>query len=103
MNPMNDELKDFLNLATLPARFNKEQTAGYLGFEPDHIPLLIQKGLLKPLGRPVQNSEKFFAKVELEKLKNDREWLSKATAAISLYWQIKNARKSKGQIVLNQD
>ena len=56
MNPMNDELKDFLNLATLPARFNKEQTAGYLGFEPDHIPLLIQKGLLKPLGRPVQNS-----------------------------------------------
>ncbi len=37
MNPINDELKDFLNLVRLPARFNKEQTAGYLGFEPDHI------------------------------------------------------------------
>jgi hypothetical protein len=103
MNPMNDALKDFLSLATLPARFNKEQTAGYLGFEPDHIPLLMQKGLLKPLGRPVQNSEKFFAKVELEKLRNDQEWLSKATAAISLYWQIKNARKAKGRFLVNQN
>ena len=103
MNPMNDGLKDFLNLATLPARFSKEQTAGYLGFEPEHIPLLIQKGLLKPLGRPVQNSEKFFAKVDLDKLKNDREWLSKATAAISLYWQIKNARKAKGRVFVNQN
>ena len=103
MNPMNDELKDFLNLATLPARFNKEQAAGYLGFEPDHLTLFIQKGLLKPLGRPVQNSEKFFAKVDLEKLKNDREWLSKATAAISLYWQIKNERKAKGRVLVNQN
>jgi hypothetical protein len=103
MNPMNDELKEFLNLATLPARFNKEQAAGYLGFEPDHITLLMQKGLLKPLGRPAQNSDKFFAKVELEKLKNDKEWLSKATAAISLHRQIKNARKSKGRKLLNQN
>jgi hypothetical protein len=103
MNPMNDELKAFLNLATLPARFNKEQAAGYLGFEPDHLTLLMQKGLLKPLGRPALNSGKFFARVELEKLKNDKEWLSKATLAISLHWQIKNARKAKGRILLNQN
>jgi hypothetical protein len=31
-------------LPTLLARFNKEQTAGYRGFEPEHIPLLMHKG-----------------------------------------------------------
>ena len=95
MSPINDELKEFLNLGTHPARFNKEQTAAYLGFEPDQITILIQKGLLKPLGRPALNAEKFFAKADLEQFMNDREWLSKATLAVSLYWQSKNARKSK--------
>jgi hypothetical protein len=95
MNPINDELKAFLNLATLPARFNKEQAAGYLGFEPDQVTVLIQKGLLKPLGRPAPNGDKFFAKVELENLKRDKEWLSKATLAVTLYWQNRNASKAK--------
>jgi hypothetical protein len=95
MNPINDEIKAFLNLATHPARFNKEQTAAYLGFEPDQITVLIQRGLLKPLGRPAPNGDKFFAKVELENLKRDKEWLSKATLSVTLYWQNKNARKTK--------
>ena len=95
MNPINDEIKAFLNLATQPARFTKEQTAAYLGFEPDQITVLLQKGLLKPLGRPAQNGDKFFTKVELENLKKDKEWLSKATLAVTLYWQDKNARKAK--------
>lgn len=95
MNPINNEMKDFLNLGTHPARLNREQAAAYLGFEPDQITVLIQKRLLKPLGRPAQNGEKFFAKVDLDKLRSDNEWLSKATLAITLYWQSRNARKSK--------
>jgi hypothetical protein len=95
MNPINDELKAFLNLATHPARFTKEQTAAYLGFEPDQITVLIQKGLLKPLGRPAQNADKYFAKVELEDLKKNKDWLSKATLAVTVYWQDRNARKNK--------
>jgi len=94
MNPINDETKAFLNLGTHPARFTKEQAAAYLGFEPDQITVLIQKGLLKPLGRPAQNGEKFFAKVELEDLKKNKEWLSKATLAVTLYWKDRNARKT---------
>jgi hypothetical protein len=97
MSPINDERKAFLNLRTRPARFSKEQAAAYLGFEPDQITILIQKGLLKPLGRPALNAEKLFAKVDLEQFGNDREWLPKATLAVSLYWQYKNARKSKNQ------
>ncbi len=95
MNPINDEIKDFLNLGTIPARLTKEQTAAYLGFTPDQITVLIQKGLLKPLGRPAPNADKFFARVELEDLKKNKEWLSKATLAVTVYWQDKNARKSK--------
>jgi hypothetical protein len=96
MHPINDDLKDFLNLTTHPARLTKEQTAAYLGFTPDQITVLIQRGLLKPLGRPAPNADKFFAKVELDDLKKNKEWLSKATMAITVYWQDKNARKSKG-------
>jgi hypothetical protein len=95
MNPINDDIKDFLNLTTHPARLTKEQTAAYLGFTPNQITVLIQRGLLKPLGRPAPNADKFFAKVELEDLKKNKEWLSKATLAVSIYWKDKNARKSK--------
>lgn len=95
MNPLNDNLKDFLNLTTYPARLTKEQTAAYLGFEPDQVTVLIKNKLLKPLGRPALTGDKFFAKVELDKLKTDKDWLSKATLAVTDYWKAKNARKSK--------
>ena len=102
MNPINDNLRAFLNLVNPPARFNKEQTAAYLGFQPDQLTVLVQKGLLKPLGRPAPNGDKFFAKVDLESLKNDREWLSKATLAVTQFWQMKNARKNTGRILEHQ-
>lgn len=41
-----------------------------------------------------QKRQKFFAKVELETLKNNKQWLSKATLAVTLYWQHRNARKT---------
>jgi hypothetical protein len=61
--------------------------------------VLIQKGLLKPLGRPAQNGDKFFAKMELEDLKKNKEWLSKATLTVTLYWQNRNVRKTKNASV----
>ena len=94
---MNNECKDLLNLATLPARLNRTQAANYLGFEPDHITLLIKAGLLKPLGRPKPNSDKYFAAVKLAELRQDEQWLSRATLFISQHWKDKNARKSQKQ------
>jgi hypothetical protein len=95
MNPINDQLKDFLSLPTHPARFTKEYAAAYLGFEPDQITILVNEGLLKPLGKPAQNAEKFFAKIDLDNVRNDRQWLSKATEAVNKYWQRRNAAKAK--------
>ena len=94
---MNIESKDLLNLATLPARLNRAQTAIYLGFEPDHISLLIKAGLLKPLGRPKPNCDKYFATIKLTELRQNEEWLSRATMVVSQHWKDKNARKSKCQ------
>lgn len=93
---MNNERKDLLNLATLPARLNMEEAANVLGFKPHDIPLLVKAGLLKPLGRPVPNGDKYFATVTLNELRQDVQWLSKATVAVSHHWKQKNAHKSNG-------
>ena len=59
------------------------------------ITLLIKAGLLKPLGRPKPNSDKYFAAVKLAELRQDEQWLSRATLFISQHWKDKNARKSQ--------
>ena len=94
-HPMNNECRTLLSLVTLPARLNRTQAADYLGFEPDHITLLIKAGLLKPLGRPKPNSDKYFAAVKLAELRQDEEWLSRATQFICQHWNDKNSRKSR--------
>jgi len=94
---MNNECKALLSLVTLPARLNRTQAADYLGFEPDHITLMIKAGLLKPLGRPKPNCDKYFATVKLAELRQDEQWLSRATLFISQHWNDKNARKSRKQ------
>jgi len=96
-HPVNSECKSLLSLVTLPARLNRTQAADYLGFEPDHITLLIKAGLLKPLGRPKPNSDKYFATVKLAELRQNEEWLSRATSYIGQHWNDKNARKSKNK------
>lgn len=93
---MNPERKDLLNLATLPARLSSEEAANFLGFKSHDIPLLTRAGLLKPLGRPMPNSDKYFATVTLNELRQDVQWLSKATVAVSQHWKEKNARKANG-------
>lgn len=92
---MNNELKELLNLARLPARLNMAQTAAYLGFKPHDIPILVARGLLKPLGRPTPNSEKYFARSKLVEAENNEDWLSRATSALAQHWKEKNARKSR--------
>jgi hypothetical protein len=93
---VNNERKDLLNLATLPARLNTEEAANFLGFKSHDMPVLMKAGLLKPLGRPMPNSDKYFATVTLNELRQDVQWLSKATMVVSQHWKEKNARKANG-------
>jgi hypothetical protein len=79
----------------LPARLDAKQTAQVLGFQDHDITFLIFHGLLRPLGKPMQNSRKYFAKVEILELTYDPHWLGKATQIVSESWKKKNASRIK--------
>ena len=76
-----------------PARFDAKQAAQVLGFQEHDIPVLVRAKLLKPLGKPVQNSTKYFATCQIKELAQSYEWLNKATHVIQDYWNGKNLRK----------
>ena len=85
---------EFLSQQVLPARLTATQTAWFLGFKPEEIPLLVAAGLLKPLGHPPRNGTKFFATDTLEQFRRDEKWLARASDAICAYWRESNARKA---------
>jgi hypothetical protein len=91
---VNPQREQFLNLQATPARLSAEEAGWYLGFSPHEIPVLIAKGLLKPLGRPPHNGVKYFAATNLEELRHDVKWLTRASDTIVEYWKFKNARKA---------
>ena len=87
---MNPEQKEFMSLQMPPARLSQQQAAWYLGFQFHDIPVLSAAGLLKPLGRPMPNGLKYFATVELQRLREDTKWLARASDAITAHWRRKN-------------
>jgi hypothetical protein len=96
---MNSQQLQFLNLQNIPARLTVEEAAWFLGFPPHHISILMSVGLLKPLGQPVPNATKYFATTTLCELKQDANWLSRATKEIMLHWRVKN-QKGNSELAL---
>jgi len=94
---MNPERKEFLNLASPPGRLNATEAAWKLGFEPDHIPILVSADLLKPLGHPPPGAMKFFLTAEIEQKKSDAKWMAKASEIVRLKIKDKNERASKNR------
>lgn len=88
---------EILTYLRMPARLTAEQSAIRLGMENHDIPVLIGKGMLKPLGNPRQNAPKKFATVEIEKKAGDSAWLSKATKVLSEEWARKKAKRFRGR------
>jgi hypothetical protein len=98
---LNIERKEFLSVIQMPARIVAEEAAWLLGFAPHDIPVLVNAGLLKPLGHPPASGTKFFAMATILKLRDDLNWLARASDVIVRHWQTKNARKkSKGHSVM---
>jgi hypothetical protein len=81
---MSPEQTNLLTLRRLPARLTLEQAADYMGFNPGDVPILMAAKLLKPLGHPAANGQKYFSSAELDRLRNDVEWLGRASDALSL-------------------
>ena len=91
-NQTNVRSQNTLNLYRLPARLDAEQTAALLGLAPYETPFLVRAKLLHPLGKPVQNSRKFFAASEVQELIG-RQSLDPATKAIQKVIEDGNATR----------
>ena len=76
-------------------RIDTIKAADMLGFEQHDIAVLVQHGLLSPLGEPVQNARKYFAAVEVIQLARNKKWLENATTVIYEHWQKKNSKRPK--------
>ena len=92
---MLQDMERFLNLKAPPGRLTAEQAAWFLGFSAHEIPMLVNKGLLKPLGHPAHNGQKYFLTATLEELRRDEKWFAKACDAVVEYWRCKNGRKGQ--------
>jgi len=79
----------------IPARLDITQVAAILGFQEHDIPVLVAGRHLEPLGKPMPNARKYFARVGIMELAENPAWLSKATKAVYQYWQGKNASRAK--------
>ena len=76
-----------------PACLCAEDAARYLGWPSYFLTLLVRAGHIKPLGKPSQNSRKWYAKVELDRLGCDAEWLDKAIRIVEKSGQVSYARQ----------
>lgn len=68
---------EFLTLRHWPALLSVNEVAWLLGIEPFYVPVLTAAKLLKPVGKPVQNGRKFFAREQLLASSKDEIWLNK--------------------------
>jgi hypothetical protein len=89
---MSAERERFLNLIDKPGRITMYEASHFFGCAPHDVPILVSTGLLKPLGKPMPNSVKFFATETVKELSKDAKWLAKATITINEHWKFKNAR-----------
>ena len=91
------QARELLNLRRLPAMLNVQQTAVLLGLAEHDIPVLLNAGLLKPLGDPQPNAVKYFAAVQVLELAGEIDVLNNIRRAVSEYWRGKNAVRSNGE------
>ncbi len=87
---MSSEQTSFLNQRHLPHRLTAKETGWLLGFSSYDITVLTSRSMLKPVGRPAQNSTKYFSTAQIQALHSDVKWLDKASALLNQHWRAKN-------------
>jgi hypothetical protein len=59
---------------------------------------------LKPLGKPAQNSRKWFATAEIERLSQDLAWLDKGVRIVEKHVHDSNAkRRGKAEVLASEE
>jgi hypothetical protein len=82
----------------LPACLRAEDAARFLGWPTYFLTILVRAGHIKPLGKPAQNSVKWYATVELERLGRDPEWLDRAIRIVEKRTKTANDVAAKNQV-----
>ena len=100
--PLSSERERFLNLRHLPAQLSASEASHLLGCAPHDVPVLVAKGLLKPLGNPTPNAVKYFARVTLEELCDDAKWIFRVRATIIEFWRMKNAGRAAVEFQMSE-
>ena len=90
-----DEKYRFLNCQRLPARLSIQQTSALLGVADHDIPILVRKGILKPLGAPAPNAPKYFSAVSVEELCRIDEAMHKVSKALTAHWKNLNLGRNR--------
>ncbi len=93
---------ELLTAIRLPGRLSMFETGTLLGMTETETGVLIRcnklSPSLRPLGDPGEKAAKFFASSEVDELRSNPDWLSKATKIIQTTWRIRNsARKEASQ------
>ena len=101
---MNADQITLLSLQRLPARLTVVEAAMFLGVNTGDISILVASKLLKPLGHPPINGQKYFASCELERLRNDFDWLGRVSDALVRHWRKRNtSAKTQSQNHIRHD
>jgi hypothetical protein len=90
----NLEREAFLALTRWPGRLTAQEAGWALGFSRPDILELEKSGLLESLGRPANNCDRYYATEQIEVLRNDTDWLAKATDFIRRHWRQRNTEKT---------
>ena len=93
---MSPEQINFLNQRHLPHRLAARETGWLLGFSTNDITVLTSLGMLKPVGKPSQNSTKYYSTAHIMSLHGNVKWLDRATAVMNRHWREKNEGRKNG-------
>lgn len=83
-----------------PACIGVEKACEIFGWPSYFLPVLMSAGHLKPLGKPSQNSRKWFARTEIERLSSDLAWLDKAVRIVEKYVRDQNEKQRGKEPIL---
>ena len=89
------QIQHFHNQSHCPACLGVEQIAKLFGWPLYFFPLLPRARHLKPLGKPAQNGRKWFARVDIERLSCDVEWLDKAIRIVEKHVHDANLKQKQ--------
>jgi hypothetical protein len=85
------------NQSNWPACVGVEEASRILGWPTYFFPVLVRTGHLKPLGKPAQNSRKWFARVDIERLASDLAWLDKTVRLAEKHVRDLNLKHSRSK------